>query len=130
MKTVVLLLVSMIATSQASLAATNTNESTIQTVRRLALHQRREVVCGNGSTTYARAETKDYYVNICGDSNGPNLYVGAGKTGQAIVLPLKSHGSGKYIAVSGTIRYTLTSSYLTVTNRGKTILKQKVISWR
>ena len=89
-----------------------------------------EVICGQGVTTYARAETKGYYVNICGDANGPNSYLGAGKSGQAIVLPLQSYSSGKYTAVSGNIRYTLTPNYLTVTQSGRTILKQKIINWR
>jgi hypothetical protein len=97
---------------------------------KLALYQNTEVICGNGSTTYARAETKGYYVNICGDSSGPNRYLGAGKSGQAIVLPLQNYSPGKYVATSGNIRYTLTSNYLTVTQSGRTILKQKVIYWR
>ncbi len=97
---------------------------------RLALSQNTEVICGNGSTTYARAETKGYYVNICGDSDGPNRYLGAGKSGQVIVLPLKSHSADKYTAASGNIRYIVTPNYLTVTQSGRTILKQKVISWR
>jgi hypothetical protein len=100
------------------------------TTDKLALLQSTEVICSQGTTTYARAETKGYYVNICGDSNGPNRYLGAGKSGQAIVLPLQSYSSGKYTAVSGNIRYTLTSDYLTVTQSGRTILKQKVIYWR
>jgi hypothetical protein len=102
----------------------------INDLPRVALTQSTEVTCGQGLTTYAKAETKGYYVNICGDSNGPNRYLGAGKSGQAIVLPLQSYSSGKYTAVSGNVRYTLTSSYLTVTQRGRTILKQQVISWR
>jgi hypothetical protein len=98
----------------------NKSPKLITNLPQLALTQNTEVTCGQGLTTYARAETKGYYVNICG----------AGKAGQAIVLPLKSYSDGKYTAVSGNIRYTLTSSYLTVTQSGRTILKQKVISWR
>jgi hypothetical protein len=108
----------------------DTTSRSVNNLPRLALTQSNEVICGNGSTTYAKAETKGYYVNICGDSNGPNRYLGAGKSGQTIILPLQSYSSGKYTAVSGNIRYTLTSSYLTVTQRGRTILKQQVISWR
>jgi hypothetical protein len=97
---------------------------------KLALHQSTEVSCGQGLTTYARAETKGYYVNICGDGSGPNRYLGAGKSGQAIVLPLESYSPGRYTAASGNIRYTLTSNYLTVTQSGRTILKQRIIYWR
>lgn len=87
-----------------------------------------EVICLD--TTYARAETKGYYVNICGNSNGPSRYIGSSKSGQALVIPLSSFSDGKYIARSGEFRYTLTRNFLTVTQNGRTILKQKVISWR
>lgn len=97
---------------------------------RLALNQNREVICGSGSTTYVKAETKRYHVNICGDSNSPKLYVGSSKTGQAIVLPLKSYSSGQYVATSGNIKYTLNSRYLTVTQNGRIIRREAVLSWR
>lgn len=87
-----------------------------------------EVVCND--TTHVRAETKGYYVNICGTPSQPNRYVGSSKTGQAIILPLKTYSPGKYIAVSGNITYILTPDYLTVTKSGRTILKQRIISWR
>jgi hypothetical protein len=32
---------------------------------KLALNQSTEVICGDGRTTYARAETKGYYINEC-----------------------------------------------------------------
>jgi hypothetical protein len=108
----------------------NSSLKSTSNLPRLALAQSTEVICGNGSTTYARAETKGYYVNICGDSDGPNRYLGAGKSGQVIVLPLQSHSNDKYTAASGNIRYIVTPNYLTVTQSGRTILKQKVINWR
>ena len=101
-----------------------------KTTAKLALYQSTEVICGDGSTTYARAETKGYYINICGDASGPNRYLGAGKSGQAIVLPLQSYAAGTYTAASGNIRYTLTANYLTVTQSGRTLLKQRIINWR
>jgi hypothetical protein len=97
---------------------------------RLALNQNREVICGSGSITYVKAETKRYHVNICGDSNSPKLYVGSSKTGQAIVLPLKSYSSGQYVATSGDIKYTLNSRYLTVTQNRRIIRREAVLSWR
>jgi hypothetical protein len=112
-----------VSTKNSSLNATNN-------LPILALSQSTEVICGKGSTTYARAETKGYYVNICGDSGGPNRYLGASKSGQVIVLPLQSYSDDKYTAASGNIRYIVTPNYLTVTQRGRTILKQKVIDWR
>jgi hypothetical protein len=58
----------------------------------LALAQSREVVCGN--TTYARVKTRNFYVNICGNSSRPTQYVGTSNGGQAIVLPLSSSSGG------------------------------------
>lgn len=108
----------------------NSSLKSTSNLPQLALVQNTEVICGKGSTTYARAETKGYYVNICGDSDGPNRYLGAGKSGQVIVLPLQSHSNDKYTAASGNIRYIVTPNYLTVTQSGRTLLKQKVIDWR
>jgi glutaredoxin len=85
-----------------------------------------EVTCSD--TIHARAVTKGYYVNICGSRSTPTRYVGSSKNGQSIVLPLKSYGNGIYTAKSGTIQYTLTSSYLKVTKNGKILIKEKIIS--
>jgi hypothetical protein len=111
-------------------ATTKTSLPPAKSTAKLALYQNTEVICGGGGITYARAETKGYYVNICGDASGPNRYLGAGKSGQAIVLPLQSYSPGRYVAASGNIRYILTSDYLTVTQSGRTLLKQRIINWR
>jgi hypothetical protein len=92
----------------------------------LAFSQSREVTCGN--TTYARIRTQNFYVNICGNAR-PTQYVGTSKGGQAIVLPLSSSARGKFVAVNGNVRYTLTPSFLTVTQGGKTIVKERVTEW-
>jgi hypothetical protein len=117
-----------ITTSGLSQASVNTTKQSFLPTGDVALNQSREVSCGG--TTYVRAETKGFYVNICGTSNGGKQWVGSGKGGQALVIPLKSSSGGKYVAVSGTIRYTLTSSSLVVTQKGRTIVNQRVISWR
>ncbi len=119
-----------ISANQVSLASTNSTKQFTRSDNKLALHQNTEVICGDGATTYVRAQTKGYYINICGNSNGPNQYLGAGKSGQTIILPLKSYSDGEYVATSGNIRYILNSRYLTVKQSGRTILKQKIISWR
>jgi hypothetical protein len=93
----------------------------------LAFAQSREVVCGN--TTYARVKTRNFYVNICGDSSRPTQYVGTSNGGQAIVLPLSSSSRGRYVAVNGNVRYILTPSMLIVTQGGRTIVKERVTSW-
>ena len=130
MKITNLLLTSIIAilSADVSLASMKPNQTSVIHSKNLALSGSNEVSCGG--KTYVRAETKGFYVNICGDDNKPTRYVGSGKGGQALILHLKSYDSGKYVAVSGTIRYTLTSEYLKVTQNGRTIVNQKVISWR
>jgi hypothetical protein len=117
-----------ILSADVSIASVKSSQVPAARLSNSVLSDNREVVCGN--TTYARAETKSFHVNICGNSSRPTQYVGSGKGGQALILPLKSYGSGTYVAVSGTIRYVLTSSYLKVTQNGRTIVNQKVISWR
>jgi hypothetical protein len=93
----------------------------------LALAQSREVTCGN--TTYARVKTRNFYVNICGNSSRPTQYVGTSNGGQAIVLPLTSYAGERYVAVNGNVRYVLTPSMLIVTQGGRTIVKERVTSW-
>jgi hypothetical protein len=85
------------------------------------------VVCGN--TTYARVRTRNFYVNICGNSSHPTQYVGTSKGGQAIVLPLSSRANGRFVAVNGNVRYILTPSSLTVTQGGRTIVNERVTQW-
>jgi hypothetical protein len=93
----------------------------------IALSQSREVVCGN--TTYARVRTRNFYVNICGNPSFPTQYVGTSKGGQAIVLPLSSRANGRFVANNGNVRYILTPSFLTVTQGGRTIVKERVTQW-
>ena len=85
-----------------------------------------EVTCND--TTHARAVTKRFYVNICGSRSTPDRYVGSSKNGQSIILPLKSYGNGTYTANNGKIRYTLTPNYLKVTENGRVIVKEKIVS--
>ncbi len=89
-----------------------------------------EVICNPvASRTYKRVKTRNFYVNICGDSSRPTQYVGTSNGGQAIVLPLSSYSNGRYVAVNGNVRYVLTSSFLTVTKGSRVIVKEKVTSW-
>jgi hypothetical protein len=89
-----------------------------------------EVICNPvASKTYKRVKTRNFYVNICGDSSRPTQYVGTSNGGQAIVLPLSSYSNGRYVAVNGNVRYVLTSSFLTVTKGSRVIVKEKVTSW-
>jgi hypothetical protein len=93
----------------------------------LVFAQSREVICLD--VTYARVKTRNFYVNICGNSSRPSQYVGTSNGGQAIVLPLSSYSGGGYVAVNGNVRYILTPSSLIVTQGGRTIVKERVVSW-
>jgi hypothetical protein len=54
--------------------------------------------CGQ-ETALLSVETKDFWVNICGEETDPRLYVGVNKkTGKAIRLPLKGQNNGIYVA--------------------------------
>lgn len=94
-----------------------------------------DVPCeGKSPVNFVTAETKSYYFSICGTDNRPTRYISydykvTKKPGKSLVLPLESFAFNKYTAVSGVIRYTLTSKYLTVTKRGRVILKEKITSW-
>jgi hypothetical protein len=90
---------------------------------------------GKSPVNFVTAETKSYYFSICGTNNRPTRYVSydykvTKKPGKSLVLSLESFAFNKYTAVSGVIRYTLTSKYLTVAKRGRIILKEKITSWQ
>jgi hypothetical protein len=103
------------------------NLSTLTLLPDFAFAQSREVICGD--TTYARVRTRNFYVNICGNSSHPTQYVGTSKSGQAIVLPLSSYRNGRFVAANGNTRYILTRESLTVTQGGRRIMNERVTQW-
>lgn len=84
--------------------------------------------CGTLST-FVVAQTRRYYIYICGGDN-PSTYIGIAKNGSGqIELPLASYTRDRFVANNRNTRYTVTRGYLTVTQKGKVILKERIISW-
>jgi hypothetical protein len=83
--------------------------------------------CPPNKKTFATAETNNFFLYICGVSS-PTNYVGVSKSNKkSISLPLES--SNPFIARNGDYTYTVTSQFLTITEKGKIIKKQPVISY-
>lgn len=91
--------------------------------------------CKNYESVFAAAETKNFYVSICG-GHSPYHYVGVSKkTGKAIRLPLNVNGvdsQGRYFeAVNGNYTYILAESTegrnLTVSKGYTELLREPVL---
>jgi len=90
--------------------------------------------CPEGNNTFARAETKNFFIYICGNKN-PSSYVSVTrKSNRRVNLPLnKSNQNGvkanRYIATNGNIRFVLTDKVLRVSRGGRNVVKEKVLNW-
>lgn len=83
----------------------------------------------SGGSQFISAETKNYLVYICGGDN-PNTYVGIAKNaGNMVSLPLQSSSNDQFVAVNGDTRYTLTRTQLTVTQKGRVIVRERA-EWK
>jgi hypothetical protein len=85
--------------------------------------------CGQ-ETALLSVETKDFWVNICGEETDPRLYVGVNKkTGQAIRLPLKGQNHGIYVAENKGVQYRVDTNRLVVVQGRKVLVDQPVINF-
>lgn len=85
--------------------------------------------CNDGESMFVAAETRGFWINICGGDN-PYDYVAVSKRdGASIRLKLRSYNRDQFVAVNGTYRYTLTPSRLRVTDRGRTLVNQPITRW-
>jgi hypothetical protein len=91
----------------------------------------------SGGSTFVLAETKDFYINICG-GDLPNTYIGINKKNpdNMIVLPLSDYDpTGDYFeAINGNISYllirgTTKGDFLTVTQGEKELFRQPILYW-
>lgn len=105
-----------------------------QTVQATPAQQVRHF-CYKNDSVFAAAETKNFWVSICG-GDLPHTYVGVNKsTGQTIRLPLSVNGvdsKGTYFeAVNGEYTYILADSAkgknLTVSRGTRELLREPVI---
>lgn len=91
-----------------------------------------ESVCppNSGGSQFVSAETRNYYIYICGGDN-PNTYVGVAKNNNTggIILPLRSYNNSQFVAVNGNVRYTLTRNELIVTRNGRVIVRERA-TWK
>ncbi len=90
--------------------------------------------CPEGNNTFAKAETKNFFIYICGSEN-PSSYVSVTrKSNQIINLPLTLGNqndikANQYVATNGNIRFVLTDKVLRVSRGGKNVVKEKVLKW-
>ena len=90
--------------------------------------------CPKGNNTFAKAETKSFFIYICGQGN-PTSYVSVTrKSNQTINLPLMQMNqndikASRYIATNGNIRFILTDKALRVSRGGRNVVKEKVLNW-
>lgn len=92
--------------------------------------------CQQSESLFVIAETKGFWVNICG-GDLPHTYVGVSKTnGKRIRLPLKDYDQqGDYFeAVNGNVSYLLIrrsakGDFLTVTQGDRELVRQPVLNW-
>ena len=135
MKMIHALVVGAIATisTVAPVLATTTAASNPRPDGEMLLAQVRNF-CRPGESMFVSAETRDYWVNICG-GDAPYTYVGVNKrNGNAIRVPLRDYDRDSFEAVNGNVIYILTrntprGSFLTVTQGSREILRQPVARW-
>ncbi|NCO76188.1 MAG: hypothetical protein GW795_10800 [Cyanobacteria bacterium] len=92
--------------------------------------------CKPNESLFLSAETKNFWLNICG-GDLPNHYVGVSKkNGNSIRLPLDDYNKkGDYFsAYNGNVNYliifnTPKGSFLTVTEGKKELFREPLISW-
>lgn len=84
----------------------------------------------SGGSQFVTAETNNFFVYICG-GDLPNTYVGVAKNRNrgGIILPLRSYTNDRFVAVNGSVRYTLTRNELIVTQNGRVILRERA-TWK
>jgi hypothetical protein len=90
--------------------------------------------CPEGNNTFAQAETKSFFIYICGNENPSNYVSVTRNSNQKINLPLQKSNqnnakTNRYIAINGNIRFVLTNKVLRVSRNGKNIVKEKVMRW-
>jgi hypothetical protein len=93
--------------------------------------------CRKNESTFVMAETKGFWINICGGDE-PNSYIGVSKKdGSRIRLKLSNYEpqGNYYEAVNGDVVYSLIKGttkgdFLSVTRGNKQILQQPILNWK
>lgn len=84
--------------------------------------------CQEADRTFVTAETNNFFLFICG-KNKPTYYIGTAKNNSgSIRLPISSASTKKYTIKNGTAAYTLTPQNLTITQNGRIIQTDPILS--
>jgi LCCL domain len=84
--------------------------------------------CQEADRTFVTAETNNFFLFICG-KNKPTYYIGTAKDNSgSIRLPISSTGTKKYTIKNGNAAYILTPQNLTITQNGRVIQKDPILS--
>lgn len=97
------------------------------------------LACETDERFFVQAETRDLWIGVCGVDQ-PQFYISVNKRGEqdSVRLPLQEQRDQVYVAKrlahyslgGGIYIYTLTADFLTISYYGRTVLSQKVVSWR
>lgn len=119
-----------------AIATPTTKQSIKASSQLILLSQNFRNFCKQNESVFVLAETKGFWINICGGDN-PHTYIGVSKKdGSRIRLKLISYDSqGNYFeAINGDVNYTLIrkttkGDFLLVTKGHREILKQPILGW-
>lgn len=98
--------------------------------------QQLRTYCRDGESTFVMAETRNFWVNICG-GDLPHTYVGVNKRdGRSIRVPLRDYteDGDMFEAVNGNVSYLLIrgtprGDFLTVTQGNRELVRQPILRW-
>jgi hypothetical protein len=119
-----------------AIAIPNTKQLIKHSWKPILIAQNNHNFCRKNESTFVLAETKGYWINICGGDK-PNSYIGVNKKdGSKIRLKLSSYEpQGNYFeAINGDVVYSLIrgttkGDFLSVTRGSKQLLKQPILNW-
>jgi hypothetical protein len=84
--------------------------------------------CQDDERAFVTAETKNFFVYICG-KNKPTYYIGIAKDNSGTIrLSVSSASTKKYIIKNRGVAYILTPQVLTITQNGKVLQQDPIIS--
>ncbi|MEM6754916.1 MAG: hypothetical protein AAF630_18325 [Cyanobacteria bacterium P01_C01_bin.38] len=90
--------------------------------------------CPKGNNTFAKAQTKNFFIYICGNENPSSYVTVARKSNRRVNLPLtlgkqNNAKANRYVATNGNIRFVLTNKVLRVSRGGRNVVKERVLKW-
>jgi hypothetical protein len=86
--------------------------------------------CLGSDRVFVRAETNNFLIYICGNDR-PTNYVGIAKNGGGnISLPISQFQDDRFIVTNNNVSYIVTPQYLTITQNGRTIQTDPIVSYR